>query len=86
MIRTAAASAHWKNILNYVDDPIVSSDIIKDPHSGTFDSLATMVLGREVGASGDAFGGMSPILLPMLIGRPISPSTWTIRSSPALKA
>jgi K(+)-stimulated pyrophosphate-energized sodium pump len=29
--------------------------------------LATMVLGREVIASGDNFGGMSPILLPMLI-------------------
>ena len=29
--------------------------------------LATMVLGREVVANGDAFGGLSPILLPMLI-------------------
>lgn len=29
--------------------------------------LATMVLGREVIAAGDDFGGMSPILLPMLI-------------------
>ena len=29
--------------------------------------LATMVLGREVVAPGDAFGGMSPILLPMVI-------------------
>jgi K(+)-stimulated pyrophosphate-energized sodium pump len=29
--------------------------------------LATMVLGREVVASGDMFGGMSPILLPMVI-------------------
>ncbi|MFT3934899.1 MAG: sodium-translocating pyrophosphatase [Chitinophagaceae bacterium] len=29
--------------------------------------LATMVLGRETNASGDAFGGLSPILLPMLI-------------------
>jgi K(+)-stimulated pyrophosphate-energized sodium pump len=29
--------------------------------------LATMVLGREVVATGDAFGGMSPILLPMVI-------------------
>jgi glyceraldehyde 3-phosphate dehydrogenase len=48
VMRTATASAHWKNILNYEDDPIVSSDIIKDPHSGTFDSLATMVLGKNV--------------------------------------
>ncbi len=29
--------------------------------------LATMVLGRETIATGDAFGGLSPILLPMLI-------------------
>jgi K(+)-stimulated pyrophosphate-energized sodium pump len=29
--------------------------------------LATMVLGREVIADGDRFGGMSPILLPMVI-------------------
>jgi K(+)-stimulated pyrophosphate-energized sodium pump len=29
--------------------------------------LATMVLGRETAAIGDAFGGLSPILLPMLI-------------------
>ncbi|WP_420125766.1 sodium-translocating pyrophosphatase [Longimicrobium sp.] len=29
--------------------------------------LATMVLGREVVATGDQFGGMSPILLPMVI-------------------
>ncbi len=29
--------------------------------------LATMVLGRETNASTDAFGGLSPILLPMLI-------------------
>jgi K(+)-stimulated pyrophosphate-energized sodium pump len=29
--------------------------------------LATMVLGQEIDASSDSFGGMSPILLPMLI-------------------
>jgi K(+)-stimulated pyrophosphate-energized sodium pump len=29
--------------------------------------LATMVLGQETKAAGDAFGGLSPILLPMLI-------------------
>ncbi|MDN3656947.1 sodium-translocating pyrophosphatase [Ferruginibacter paludis] len=29
--------------------------------------LATMVLGRETAAAGDAYGGLSPILLPMLI-------------------
>lgn len=29
--------------------------------------LATMVLGQEISASGDNFGGLSPVLLPMLI-------------------
>ncbi len=29
--------------------------------------LATMVLGQEIDASTDNFGGMSPILLPMVI-------------------
>jgi K(+)-stimulated pyrophosphate-energized sodium pump len=29
--------------------------------------LATMVLGQEIDASGDKFGGLSPILLPMMI-------------------
>lgn len=48
VVRTAAASAHWRNILAYEDDPIVSSDILKTEHSGTFDSLATMALGQNV--------------------------------------
>ena len=30
--------------------------------------LASMVLGREISATGDGFGGISPILLPMMIG------------------
>jgi glyceraldehyde 3-phosphate dehydrogenase len=47
VVRTAAAS-HWKGILNYEDDPIVSSDIVRSPYSSTFDSLATMVLGGRV--------------------------------------
>jgi glyceraldehyde 3-phosphate dehydrogenase len=33
------------NILSYTDDPIVSSDIIGDPHSGIFDAMSTRVLG-----------------------------------------
>ena len=48
VVRTAAASGHWRGILSYEDDPIVSSDIIKTEHSGTFDSLATMILGQNV--------------------------------------
>lgn len=43
VIRTAAATDQWRGILNYEDNPIVSSDIIRSTYSSTFDSLATMV-------------------------------------------
>jgi glyceraldehyde 3-phosphate dehydrogenase len=48
VIRTAAASDHWRGILNFEDDPIVSSDIIHSTYSSTFDSLATMVQKENV--------------------------------------
>lgn len=48
VMRTAASSNRWKEILEYEDDPIVSSDIIRSEASSTFDSLATMVLGEKV--------------------------------------
>jgi glyceraldehyde 3-phosphate dehydrogenase len=48
VVRTATASARWKDVLAYEDDPIVSSDILLTPQSGTYDSLATMVLGSHV--------------------------------------
>ena len=48
VVRTAAGSSRYKGILAYEDAPIVSSDIIRSPASGTFDSLATMVLGQKV--------------------------------------
>jgi glyceraldehyde 3-phosphate dehydrogenase len=44
-MREAASKAPLKGILAYCDDPIVSSDIIQDSHSATFDSLCTRVLG-----------------------------------------
>lgn len=47
-LRTAAATARWKGILEYEDDPIVSSDIARSSYSATFDSLATMVLDGRV--------------------------------------
>ena len=47
VMRTAAAS-HWKGIVHYEDEPIVSSDIVRTPYSSTFDSLATMVLEGRV--------------------------------------
>ena len=48
VIRTAAGSQRWQGILEYEDDPIVSSDVLHSESSGIFDSLATMVLGDKV--------------------------------------
>lgn len=48
VVRTAAGSDPWRRVLAYEDDPIVSSDILLSEYSGTFDSLATMVLGDNV--------------------------------------
>jgi len=48
VVRTAASTERWKDILEYVTDPIVSSDILLSRYSGSYDSLATMVLGKNV--------------------------------------
>ncbi|HVG06571.1 MAG TPA: glyceraldehyde 3-phosphate dehydrogenase NAD-binding domain-containing protein [Thermoanaerobaculia bacterium] len=48
VVRTAASTEGWKDILEYVTDPIVSSDILLSRYSGSYDSLATMVLGKNV--------------------------------------
>lgn len=39
-----AAAGPMKGIIEYVDEPIVSSDIIGNPHSSIFDSTNTMVV------------------------------------------
>ena len=44
----AAAEGPLKGILEYCEDPIVSIDIVGNPHSCVFDSLATMATGRLV--------------------------------------
>ncbi len=44
----AAAEGPLKGILEYCEDPIVSIDIVGNPHSCVFDSLATMAAGRLV--------------------------------------
>jgi glyceraldehyde 3-phosphate dehydrogenase len=41
----AAAEGPLKGILAYTEDPIVSSDIVTDPHSSVFDSGCTKVIG-----------------------------------------
>jgi len=47
----AAAGGPLENILLYTEDPIVSTDIVGDPHSSIFDSEQTMVIdGRMVKA------------------------------------
>ncbi len=40
----AAADGPLRGILAYCEDPIVSSDVVGDPHSCVFDSLSTNVL------------------------------------------
>jgi glyceraldehyde 3-phosphate dehydrogenase len=44
----AAADSSLKGYLLYTEDPIVSSDIVTDPHSCIFDSGLTKVLGNQV--------------------------------------
>lgn len=44
----AAATGPMAGIMEYVDDPIVSTDIIGNPHSSIFDASATQVLGGNL--------------------------------------
>src|SRR5688500_4441445 len=43
-MRTAAATEGLQGILQYTEDPIVSSDIVTNPHSSIFDALLTTVI------------------------------------------
>jgi glyceraldehyde 3-phosphate dehydrogenase len=43
-----AAEGPMRGILEYTEDPIVSVDVIHNPHSSIFDSLSTMVMGKTV--------------------------------------
>jgi glyceraldehyde 3-phosphate dehydrogenase len=43
-----AADGPMNGILEYSEDPLVSSDIIGNPHSSVFDSLSTKVLDRDL--------------------------------------
>lgn len=43
-----AAETSLKGILEYCEDPVVSSDIIGNPHSCIFDAPSTMVIGNMV--------------------------------------
>jgi glyceraldehyde 3-phosphate dehydrogenase len=43
-----ASENELKGILDYLDEPLVSADVIGNPHSSIFDSLSTMVIGKMV--------------------------------------
>ena len=52
-----AAMGPLKGILEYTEDPIVSSDVIGNPHSSVFDAKCTMVIaGNMVWRSRTAVG------------------------------
>jgi len=46
--RSAADSDHWAGILQYTEDPIVSSDIVGNSYSCIIDGLSTMAHGNQV--------------------------------------
>lgn len=43
-----AAEGSMKGVLEYSEDPLVSTDIIGNPHSSIFDSLSTMKIGEKM--------------------------------------
>ncbi|MBM3743268.1 MAG: type I glyceraldehyde-3-phosphate dehydrogenase [Actinobacteria bacterium] len=47
-VMKAAASGALKGILRYTEDPIVSTDIVTDPHSSIFDAGITKVIGNQI--------------------------------------
>jgi glyceraldehyde 3-phosphate dehydrogenase len=46
--KAAAAKGDLRGILEYTEDPIVSSDIVNNPHSSIFDAGMTMSMGKFV--------------------------------------
>ena len=44
----AAAEGELKGILQYTEDPIVSTDIIGNPHSSVFDAKMTLAMGKNM--------------------------------------
>ena len=46
--KAASEKGSLKGYLSYTEDPIVSSDIVTDPHSSIFDSGLTKVIGNQV--------------------------------------
>src|SRR6266542_2633842 len=48
MFEEAAGTDRWREVLQYTEDPIVSSDIVGNSHSCIIDGLSTMANGRQV--------------------------------------
>lgn len=48
LFKTASLNPRFKNVLEYTEDPIVSVDIIGNPHSCIFDAQMTSVIGDMV--------------------------------------
>ncbi|WP_370892988.1 type I glyceraldehyde-3-phosphate dehydrogenase [Janibacter sp. GXQ6167] len=48
IVKAAAAEGPLKGYLKYTEDPIVSADIVTDPHSCIFDAGLTKVIGNQV--------------------------------------
>jgi glyceraldehyde 3-phosphate dehydrogenase len=46
--RDKADKGDLEGILEYTEDPIVSSDIVESPYSAVFDSLLTMVMEKRL--------------------------------------
>jgi glyceraldehyde 3-phosphate dehydrogenase len=47
IVKSAAATT-FKRIVEYTDQPVVSSDVVGNPHSAVFDGLSTFVLGGNM--------------------------------------
>jgi len=47
VVRSAAVS-RYRSIIEYTEEPIVSSDVIGNPHSAVFDGLSTQVVGGNL--------------------------------------
>jgi glyceraldehyde 3-phosphate dehydrogenase len=47
-VKAAAEDGPMVGILEYTEDPIVSTDIIGNPHSSIFDAAGTQVLGGNL--------------------------------------